>query len=387
MTNEGATQLSSEELAAKFAANEPISVLDVRDRDEFETWRLKGPSVEAVHLPHVKFLQAKVRDTVPDLFAETDLAEPVVAVCGRGEASDQVAGMLREAGIDAVNLEGGMDAWGRVYVRRKLAETRSATVYQYERPSSGCLSYLVVSGDDAVVVDPLRAFADRYVADARDLGVDLRYAIDTHVHADHVSGIRAVAEQSGARPVLPEPALERGVTFDAEFDAEFVADGDDLRVGEATLTALHAPGHTTEMTTFGVGDLLLSGDGLFLRSVPRPDLEAGTEGASDLAHTLYRTLHERLFALPNDTLVAPGHVSPATERGDDDTFAARLNAVRERLDLLDLSEDEFVETILSDVPPRPANFEEIIAINLGRESTDDDEAFELELGPNNCAIG
>ena len=141
------------------------------------------------------------------------------------------------------------------------------------------------------------------------------------------------------------------------------------------------------MTAFRVGDLLLSGDGLFLQSVPRPDLESGAEGAPELARRLYRTLHEKLFELPGDTLVAPGHVSPTTGRADDGTFTAPLREVRQRLDLLDLSEDEFVETILSDVPPRPANFEEIIDINLGRESADDETAFELELGPNNCAIG
>ena len=212
MTEEDGDGLSPEELAEKLASGEQLSVLDVRDRDEFDTWHLEGEGVEAVQVPHVRFLQAKVQGTVPDLFADTALAEPVVAVCGRGEASGQVAGMFRDSGIDAVNLEGGMDAWGQVYLRREVTGTSSpATVYQYERPSSGCLAYLVVEGDQAAVVDPLRAFADRYVTDAADLGADLQDAIDTHVHADHLSGIRAVAERTGATPVLPEGAASRGV--------------------------------------------------------------------------------------------------------------------------------------------------------------------------------
>jgi glyoxylase-like metal-dependent hydrolase (beta-lactamase superfamily II) len=229
-------------------------------------------------------------------------------------------------------------------------------------------------------VDPLRAFADRYAADAAAHGADLVYAVDTHVHADHVSGVRAVAEGAGVEPVLPEGATERGLTF----DATLVADGDRLPVGDATIEALHVPGHTTEMTAYRIGDILLTGDSLFTHSVARPDLEADDEDVREFAATLHETLTEHFGALGDDVLVAPGHYASEDE-AEDGLVTARLGALREELDLLGLAREAFVERVLAEMPPRPANHGTIIAVNLGRETADEDAAFELELGPNNCA--
>jgi hypothetical protein len=132
--------------------------------------------------------------------------------------------------------------------------------------------------------------------------------------------------------------------------------------------------------------VLLAGDSVFLDSVARPDLEAGDDGAHELARDLYVTLTERLGALPGDTLVAPGHYADADERGADGTFTERLGTLRERLAVVGLDRETFVDRICSDIPPRPANFERIVAINLGTETADDGTAFELGLGPNNCAV-
>jgi len=90
-------------------------------------------------------------------------------------------------------------------------------------------------------------------------------------------------------------------------------------------------------------------------------------------------------ALPEDTLVTPGHHAETVDPADDGTYTARLGELRERLPALKLDRETFVERIRGDIPPRPANFERIVAINLGTDSADDDTAFELELGPNNCA--
>ncbi len=140
------------------------------------------------------------------------------------------------------------------------------------------------------------------------------------------------------------------------------------------------------MTSYLVdGSLLATGDGLFIESVARPDLEEGDEGAPEAARMLYESLQERVLTLPDDTLIGGAHFSDAAEPAEDSTFTAPISALVEEMDALTMDEDAFVELVLSDMPPRPANYEEIIATNLGQNAVDDEEAFTLELGPNNCA--
>ena len=164
-----------------------------------------------------------------------------------------------------------------------------------------------------------------------------------------------------------------------------MGDGDTLSLGDTDVGIVATPGHTTGMVSLHVGDTLLTGDGLFARGVPRPDLQEGAEGAEEYARELHRTLTERLARFDDETLVAPGHFTPGDAPGVDDTHTARLGDLRESLSVFTEDRETFVERVLSDVPPRPANFERIIETNLGREALADDEAFEVELGPNNCA--
>ncbi|MGB9952363.1 MBL fold metallo-hydrolase [Haloarcula marismortui] len=371
--------LSATALQTKLDTGEPVRLLDVRDRDEYEQWRVRGETVTATQLPFAKFLQAKVTGEVNDIVDEVAGSGPITVVCGRGEASAFVAGLLTEHDIEAQNLSDGMEGWARLYEAREIP-CDDATVLQYRRPSSGCLGYMVVSDDSAAVIDPLRAFTDRYIADATDRDASLTHAIDTHVHADHVSGVRRLAEETDAKPMLSERAVARGVD-----DMTAVADDESLQVGSATLEPRPLPGHTTGMTGFTIGDVLLAGDSIFLNSVARPDLEAGADGARDLARDLHRTLTDRLSVLPDETLVAPGHYSESTMSANGGTFTASLGTLRSRLTGFEMDREAFVEYVCDDIPARPANFERIIAINLGAETADDDTAFELELGPNNCA--
>ncbi|GCF14251.1 MBL fold metallo-hydrolase [Haloarcula mannanilytica] len=372
--------LSTAALQSKLDAGESIRLLDVRDRDEYEQWRLSGDSVTATQLPFPKLLQAKVTGEVDDLVAAVAGTGPITVVCARGEASAFVAGLLTEHGFEARNLSDGMEGWARLYEAREIA-CDAATVLQYRRRSSGCLGYMVVSDGSAAVVDPLRTFTDRYVADAVDRDATLTYAVDTHVHADHISGVRRLAAETDAEPILSERAADRGVAA----DVTELADDETLQVGSVTLEPNPLPGHTTGMTGFTVGAVLLAGDSIFLDSVARPDLEAGADGARDLARDLHRTLTERLAALPDETRVAPGHYNESTTPAADGTFTATLGTLRDQLPAFEMEREAFVEYVCDDIPPRPANFERIIAINLGTATADDDTAFELELGPNNCA--
>jgi glyoxylase-like metal-dependent hydrolase (beta-lactamase superfamily II) len=377
MVSDTGGEISPEKLAALLDDGEAVHLLDVRNRDELDAWRIDGPGVDLTHVPYMKFLSARAAGDPADL---VDPEESYVAVCPRGEESAEVAETLAAAGVDVKNLADGMHGWARVYAREQVAGP-DPTIWQYRRPASGCLAYAVVSAGEALVVDPLRAFTDRYPADLLEVDADLTHVLDTHVHADHFSGLQSLADETGATPLISADAAARGL----EFEAETISDDDVIEVGDCAVEVLSTPGHTTGAISLLVDGVLLSGDSLFLDGTPRPDLQSAEADPRGLAEQLHETLTERLAELPAATTVAPGHVPP--ERVPvDGTHAATLGDLRERIPAFSQDQETFVERILDSLGSPPANYEQIIAVNLGQETVDEDDAFELELGPNNCAV-
>ena len=370
-----------ESLKDRIDAGEDVTLLDARMHSEYEEWRIDGENVTSINVPYFEFLEDEIDE---DILARIPDDREVTVLCAKGGASEYVAGTLAERGYDVDHLEDGMNGWASIYEAVEVERYDGAgTLLQYQRPSSGCLGYLLYDDGEAAVIDPLRAFTDRYLDDADELGVDLQYALDTHIHADHISGVRDL-DAEGVEGVIPEAAVDRGVTYAEALTT--AADGDTFEVGEAAIEAVSTPGHTTGMTSYLVGgSLLATGDGLFIESVARPDLEEGDEGAPDAARMLYESLQEQVLTLSDDTLVGGAHFSDAAEPAEDGTFTAPIGELVAEMDALTMDEQEFVDLILSDMPPRPANYEDIIATNLGQNAVDDEEAFTLELGPNNCA--
>ena len=373
--------VTPETLKTRIDEGESVTILDTRMSSDYDEWRIEGENVESINIPYFHFLDDELDE---DVVADVPDNRDVTVLCAKGGASEYVAGTLVERGYDVDHLEDGMNGWARIYETVEVtAYDGAGTLLQYQRPSSGCLGYLVYDDGEAAVIDPLRAFTERYLDDADDLGVDLQYALDTHIHADHISGVRTLDDE-GVEGVIPAAAVDREVTYADELTT--AADGDEFQVGDATIETVATPGHTTGMTSYLVDDsLLATGDGLFVESVARPDLEEGDEGAPDAARLLYDSLQERVLTLPDDTLVGGAHFSDAAVPADDGTYTAPIGQLVETMDALTMDKDEFVETVLADMPPRPANYEEIIATNLGQHTADDEEAFTLELGPNNCA--
>ncbi|WP_336338659.1 MBL fold metallo-hydrolase [Haloarcula brevis] len=370
-----------ETLKDRIDAGEDVTLLDARMQSDYEEWRIDGDDVTSINVPYFEFLDDDIDE---DVLEQVPADREVTVLCAKGGASEYVAGTLAERGHDVDHLEDGMNGWASIYEAVEVERYDGAgTLLQYQRPSSGCLGYLLYDDGEAAVIDPLRSFTDRYLADADALGVDLQYAFDTHIHADHISGVRDL-DAEGVEGVIPAAAVDRGVTYADELST--AADGDTFQVGDATIEAVYTPGHTTGMTSYLVdGSLLATGDGLFVESVARPDLEEGDDGAPDAARLLYESLQERVLTLPDDTLVGGAHFSDAAAPAGDGTYTAPIGDLVAEMDALTMDEDAFVDLILSDMPPRPANYEDIIATNLGQNAVDDDEAFTLELGPNNCA--
>lgn len=373
--------IEPEELKERIDSGESVTILDARMESDYEEWRVDGKNVTTINVPYLEFLEEEIDEAV---LASIPSEEHVTVLCAKGGASEFVAGALADREYDVDHLEDGMNGWASIYEAHEVTDYEGAgTLVQYQRPSSGCLGYLVYDGNEAAVIDPLRAFTERYLDDAAERGVELTYAFDTHVHADHVSGLRDLAA-NGVEAVLPAAAADRGVTYTDE--VTLASDGDTFDVGNVTIETVFTPGHTTGMTSYLIDEsLLATGDGLFIESVARPDLEEGDEGAPEAARMLYQSLQERVMSLPDQTIIGGAHFSDAAEPDDNATYTAPLGDLTDRMDALSMDEDEFVDLVLADMPPRPANYEEIIATNLGQNDIDDEKAFTLELGPNNCA--
>ncbi|XVH31242.1 MBL fold metallo-hydrolase [Haloferacaceae archaeon DSL9] len=352
---------------------EDLFVLDVRREADYEEWRIDGstnvPAYEELLEYDYSTLEASL-DELPD-------GEEIATVCVAGVTSDRAASFLRDRGFDAKSIDGGMNGWGRVH--RECEVEGVEGVVQIVRPGTGCLSYLVHDGAEALVVDPSQ-YVDRYLAAADDRDLEIVGVADTHAHADHVSGARRLAGDLDVPYFFHED--DAGVL--EGFSA--LEGGDTLAVGDREIGVLETPGHTPGSVSFLVDDALLAGDTLFLRSVGRPDLEdSAADAVRDAASDLFDSL-DRLTALDGETVVLPGHFTDEQPRPLATDLDALLDGTTNELLGYVASGDEsaFVETIGESLADEPANHNEIKQINWGkRQPGGDVEA--LELGPNNCA--
>jgi glyoxylase-like metal-dependent hydrolase (beta-lactamase superfamily II)/rhodanese-related sulfurtransferase len=371
------------ELLSRADAGEPLLVLDVRNEDEFETWRLEGRRpIETLHIPYFDFIE-----DADACAARLPRDRDIVVLCAQGGSSAMVVDTLREAGIACRNLVGGMVAYGEylqpVKVPTDDVKTASWEIWQVNRRGKGCLSYVVRSGGDAIVVDPSRGVV-WYEEFVRRLGARIVRVLDTHVHADHVSGGPALAARCGA-PYF----VKAGEGFELRQIVEPLVDGQELRLGgDAGVTLqvriMATPGHTPGSSSYLVGRRhLLTGDTLFVKSVGRPDLGGHV---AEWGQALFRTLRERLATVPDDTVILPAHCAGADEIGVDGVVAASLGTLRRTVPELQISEEgEFVAAMRRALKPPPAAYGEIIRVNLGLATADSDKATEWELGKNQCA--
>jgi hydroxyacylglutathione hydrolase len=234
---------------------------------------------------------------------------------------------------------------------------------------TACASYLLgcKSKGTFAVVDPHANLVDEYIARAEAQGAGIAAVVETHVQADHVSGLPALVERTGATAYLPEGS---GV----EFEHHALADGERVVLGNTELEAIATPGHAGAHHAYLVTDharvddpwFVLTGDALLVGDAGRPDLHAhGDETVEDMARTLYRSITERLLTLPDHLLLYPAHYAgsvcgrglsghPASTIG----FEHRHNAAVQFE-----SENAFVEALVRDIPPAPAQQAEIVAAN------------------------
>lgn len=239
----------------------------------------------------------------------------------------------------------------------------------------GCLahaSYLIGSEGEAVVVDPQRD-VDQYIDEARRNGLTIKHVIETHLHADFVSGHRELAARTGAEIIFGEKA---GATL----PHHAVTDGEEIKIGKVNLRILATPGHTPEGISVLVTDTevsdqpqkVLTGDTLFIGDVGRPDL-AGDKGYTPqmMAGMMYDTLHQKLLRLPDQTEVYPAHgAGSMCGRNMSSQTSSTIGEQREfNYAVQPMSRDEFIQMMTSDLPAAPDYFSKDAEINRSGAST------------------
>ncbi len=238
-----------------------------------------------------------------------------------------------------------------------------------EQIYTGCLAqgaYFIESDGEAVVIDPLRETSP-YIERAKKLNANIKYILETHFHADFVSGHLDLAEKSGATIVF-------GPGAETSFDKHNAEDGEILNVGRVQIKVLHTPGHTPESTTYllideeGKEHAIFTGDTLFIGDVGRPDLaqKATDLTKEELAGWLYDSLRSKIMTLPDQVIVYPAHGagSACGKNMSSETWDTLGNQKQTNYALrADMSKEEFMKEVTSGLQPPPQYFSENAKLN------------------------
>lgn len=254
------------------------------------------------------------------------------------------------------------------------------------------MGYVVASGNSATVIDSTCELDNSVLRLVEEHGLKVLNVVDTHMHADHVSGLSTLVKITGANAFISveegyEPATDLGIkTIPLKHDQK-IPIGDGL-----SLTAIHTPGHTPGSMIFvlnvgsekGQKHYLFTGDTIFVNAVGRPDLH---NNAKEYASNLYDTYQDKILKYPNETIVLPAHFdTDSITVKHSQLISETIGSIKRKVKLLSISKSEFIEFMASSVPPRPANYEKIIQINKRLTPCDQVKTGDLEEGPNACAI-
>ena len=371
------TKWTAAEVAKKVINNEELFILDVRNADAFADWKIEGHQFEYLNIPYFELL-----DGVEEILSDIPTDQPLLVVCAKEGSSVMIAEMLTEAGRDAGYLEGGMKSWSEHLEPIKVSNlTNGGELYQFVRLGKGCLSYMVISNGEAAIVDATR-MTDVFINFAASKQAKITHIFDTHLHADHISGGRQIAAQTGATYYLPPKDAEEVV-----FDYAPLVDGTEVKIGNTTIAiqAIYSPGHTIGSTSFIVDNhYLLTGDILFIDSIGRPDL-AGL--AQDWVRDLRETLYNRYRELSNELIVLPAHFMIIDELNANGTVSKPLGDLFAENHGLNIEDEETFRSMVTDnLPPQPNAYQEIRQVNMGKITPTGEEQTEMEIGPNRCAV-
>ncbi len=362
-------QIDAHTLSTWLAGEKEVTILDIRPLQERVEWYIPG----SIYLNAYEKIKTNHPDPLHGL--HLDKTFPVVAVCAGGNTSMIAAGQLQKQGYEAYSLQGGMKAWTLAWNTAKVSYSHF-DIIQFRRTGKGCLSYLISSNGEAIVVDaslPVEAYEEMLKKE----NLRLKYVIETHIHADHLSRSKQLAENNHISLQLPVP---NKVNFSfLPIDASTV-----LRIGNITITAIPTPGHTLESTTYFIDDkILLTGDTLFIDSVGRPDLKSSDAEVIEKSKMLFQSL-QKILAMDDKIIVMPAHTSHPVDF-DNKPVQATIENIKKTVPILQLNQEDFINAIQQRIPPTPTNFLSIVEKNIKGDFSDINPA-DLEAGANRCAI-
>lgn len=370
--------MTAKELTRIVLNKEELFILDVRNENDYNDWKIEGERIEVINIPYFALL-----DGVDPALDKIPNGKKLLVVCAKEGSSQFIAEQIVEAGRSNVfYLEGGMKSWSEHLEPVKIGDLKNGgSIYQFVRIGKGCLSYMVVSNGEVAMVDMLR-MTEVFENFAKENQLQIKHTIDTHLHADHISGGRTLAEKVGATYWLPSRDAEEVV-----FNYTKLEEGQVLTVGNTKINIqpVYSPGHTIGSTSLIVDDqYLLTGDILFIESIGRPDLAGKAE---DWVGDLRNTLYNRYKELSNDLIVLPAHFGKVSELGDGGKVSARLGDLYQKNPGLNIQDEaQFRRTVTEHLPPQPNAYQEIRQTNMGKIQPTDEEQREMEMGPNRCAV-
>lgn len=369
-------EMTSKEVARKVLNKEKLFILDVRNESDFQDWKIEGENVTYLNSPYFELL-----DGVEQIINKIPTDQEVLVVCAKEGSARMVAHLLSEAGRSVSYLQGGMEAWSEYMEPIQVGKLNNdGAIYQFVRIGKGCLSYMLVSNGEAALIDPTR-MTEFYLDFANRIGAKITHVLDTHLHADHISGGRTIAEQTGAIYWLP-PKDAGEVTFPYRPLEE-----GEIKIGDSTFTihAFYSPGHTIGSTSFIVDDkFFLTGDILFINSIGRPDLAGKAEEWVD---DLRKTLYDRYRSLSTELWVLPAHFMMIDELNEDGSVSERLGTLYRKNHGLNIEDKRlFKKVVTENLPPQPNAYHEIRQTNMGKIHPGPDQQREMEIGPNRCAV-
>lgn len=377
-----ADEITPEALYEAIEAKEPVSILDVRAPQ-----RLSSGRIDLVPDARFRNIRGSEVTAIPDLAAAgLDPRADWVVVCGHGNDSRKIAAFLNGRGYRARSLRGGIVGWMLAVRPREIRPPSLLDrVVQFDRFGKGALGYLLVSGDDAFVIDPPREWG-AFLEEASRSKARIVGVADTHAHADYISGGPVLARElkvpyylHPADSVYPYDGRPGKVAFQP------LADGRRIRVGRAEIDVLHTPGHTEGSVTFVAGTLAFTGDFLFVGNVGRPDLGGRSE---EWSVVLWRSIERVKRRWPADMEIYPAHYGSEAERRSDRVVGGRFEELLRRNEPLALrTEEQFVAWIRARTCAFPEAYRTIKAVNVGLQEVDRAEAEALEAGRNECALG